>query len=258
MEDVSSLDLYEQSLQLLNIDDTLSHIIHKTITTITKHADQTDQRLQELEDSYNSVLILLSQAIVSKDAQIASYKKSQDILSLQRRIQLNNNHAKQMGDTIRRKDLEIAKLKEPNTGLHCRCTNCLEYEKFTNASACDICKRYICHSCQDEFGHNYPDSGFHTLCENHAIEVGTISLEELVAYLLSNGWIRHQGTNKKVWVFTAPDKYEADRPIRVILPVNDTFVDTYKKIENTIELLANLDNDPQDKVRRQIKKGTHK
>jgi len=143
-------------------------------------------------------------------------------------------------------------------GLHCRCTNCLEYENFTYASTCDICKRYICHSCQDEFGHNYPDSGFHTLCENHAIEAGTISLEELVAYLLANGWIRHQGTNKKVWVFTAPDKYEADRPIRVILPINDRYVDTYKKIENTIELLANLDNDPQDKVRRQIKKGTHK
>lgn len=180
------------------------------------------------------------------------------LMDTQNQLALTENLINGMNATLIMKDQEIELLKKVLDGLHCRCTNCLEYEKFTNASACDICKRYICHSCQDEFGHNYPDSGFHTLCENHAIEAGTISLEELVAYLLANGWIRHQGTNKKVWVFTAPDKYEADRPIRVILPVNDTFVDTYKKIENTIELLANLDNDPQDKVRRQIKKGTHK
>ena len=88
--------------------------------------------------------------------------------------------------------------------------------------------------------------------------ISAVSLEELVAYLLANSWIKHQGTNKKVWVFTAPDKNEADRPIRVILPINDRYVDTYKKIEDAIILLTNLGDTTFQQVRLDIKRGTHK
>ena len=207
---------------------------------------------------YDKMLLDLSKNEKRESIMSEEVTMSRLLMDTQNQLALTENLINGMNATLIMKDQEIELLKKVLDGLHCRCTNCSEYEKFPNASPCDICKRYICHSCQDEFEHNYPDSGRHTLCENHAIEAGTISLEELVAYLLANSWTRHQGTNKKVWVFTAPDKYGSFKPIRLILPVNDRYVDTYKKIEDAIILLTNLGDTTFQQVRLDIKRGTHK
>jgi|GEM_PF-7069265 len=75
-----------------------------------------------------------------------------------------------------------------------------------------------------------------------------IQLQDIINYLQSHGWVPLRVENKHVRIFTAPAEYVVDRPIRTILPHDDTYEDTFERIALTINLLSKLEKIPPQEI----------
>lgn len=82
-----------------------------------------------------------------------------------------------------------------------------------------------------------------------------IHLKDLINYLRLTGWEQVSSPNNKVVLFEG--SIENSEPVQVVLPSNSKFVDTPRRIEDTINFLAEISSKTPQEIVQQIRQQRH-
>ncbi len=78
-----------------------------------------------------------------------------------------------------------------------------------------------------------------------------LRLSDVIAYLERHGWEKLVHPNDRAWVFSGPLDDEG-KPFKILLPRNMELLDTYLRLADAINVLADLDEQSPDEVLQRI------